>query len=354
LIQGGLSHRISKLRETAMDAMNAFFCPACRGGLRSRDAAWACDACGRSFGAEGGVATLYHPNEWSAAAPDVTDDIRSFYESTPFPNYEELDTVWRLKEKAEKGVFARLLDEQIAADARILEAGCGTGQLSNFLGIRAARTVFGTDLCLNSLKLAEAFRARNGLDNVRFLQMNLFRPVFAQDSFDVVVCNGVLHHTSDPLLGFRTLAGLLKPGGAVIIGLYNRWGRLSTDVRRRFFRLSGGRFQRLDPRIRKDPTSALRQRTWFLDQYENPHESKHTIGEVQRWFERAGVRFLSSIPKAVAFESFSAEEKLFEPHARGSRLDHALVQLGMIFSGGREGGLFVMIGRRLGPADGRP
>ncbi len=321
-------------------------CPACQGALAARDAAWSCASCGRTFGCGGGISLLFHPNDWDASKGDVTDTIKCFYEETPFPNYEETDSVWRLKEKAEKGVFARLLDEQIPAGARVLEAGCGTGQLSNFLGIRTGRTVFGTDLCLNSLKLAEGFRVRNRLDNVRFIQMNLFRPVFAPASFDVVICNGVLHHTSDPFLGYRTLAGLVKPGGVIIIGLYNTWGRLTTDFRRWVFKVTGNRFQALDPRIRKDPTNALRKKTWFLDQYKNPYESKHAIGEVLGWFDQTGVAFLSSIPKAVAFETFSGEEKLFEEHARGSRLDHALVQLGMLFSGGREGGFFIMIGRR--------
>jgi len=329
-----------------MDNELALMCPACRGALAARDASWACASCGRSFGSDSGIPLLFFSNEWDASKGDVTDAIKSFYEETPFPNYEETDSVWRLKEKAEKGVFARLLDEQIPAGAIVLEAGCGTAQLSNFLGIRAVRTVFGTDICLNSLKLGQDFRLHNKLDNVRLIQMNLFRPVFPPACFDAVICNGVLHHTSDPYLGFQTLAGLVKPGGVIVIGLYNTWGRLTTDLRRWFFKLTGGRFQKLDPRIRKDPTNALRKKTWFLDQYKNPHESKHSIGEVQGWFKKTGIEFLSSIPKAVAFESFSGEEKLFEPHAPGSRLDHALVQLGMIFRGGREGGFFVMIGRK--------
>jgi hypothetical protein len=42
----------------------------------------------------------------------------------------------------------------------------------------------------------------------------------------------------------------------------------------------------------------------------------------------------------------SPQEKLFEASPRGTGLDHFLVQLGMLLSGGREGGFFVMIGRR--------
>ena len=60
------------------------------------------------------------------------------------------------------------------------------------------RTVIGADLCLNSLRLAKSFRDRCSIANAQFVQMNLFRPPFADASFDLVVSNGVLHHTSDP------------------------------------------------------------------------------------------------------------------------------------------------------------
>ena len=52
--------------------------------------------------------------------------------------------------------------------------------------------------------------------------MNLFRPVFKAETFDVVICSGVLHHTSDPLTGFQSISKLVKKGGYIIIGLYNK------------------------------------------------------------------------------------------------------------------------------------
>ena len=48
------------------------------------------------------------------------------------------------------------MNEQIPFNVNVLEVGCGTGQLTNYLGL-ASRNVFGTDMCLNSLKLAEVF-----------------------------------------------------------------------------------------------------------------------------------------------------------------------------------------------------
>ena len=51
-------------------------------------------------------------------------------------------------------------DEQIPADAMLLEAGCGTAQLTNFLGMDWRRRVIGADLCMNSLRLGKGFRDR--------------------------------------------------------------------------------------------------------------------------------------------------------------------------------------------------
>jgi ubiquinone/menaquinone biosynthesis C-methylase UbiE len=321
-------------------------CPACCGNLQVSPECVTCSSCGNVFPCEEEIPLLFWANEWSGARPDVTETMKSFYEATPFPNYDDLDSSGALREKAARGVFARLLDEQIRHGARILEVGCGTGQLSNFLGMTWGRSVLGADVCLNSLKLAQRFRKQNQIENVAFVQMNLFRPVFRVESFDVVVSNGVLHHTSDPFLGFQTIAKLVKRGGFVVIGLYNTYSRLTTDFRRLVFRLSGDRFQFLDPRLRDRNANDVKKHTWFMDQYKNPHESKHTIGEVQQWFESSGFEFINSIPKSTG-EPFAAEEKLFEPNPKGTTFDHFLVQFGDLLTGGKDGGFFIMIGRRI-------
>ncbi|MBM2826628.1 MAG: Methylase involved in ubiquinone/menaquinone biosynthesis, partial [Dehalococcoidia bacterium] len=163
---------------------------------------------------------------------------------------------------------------------------------------------------------------------------------------DFVICNGVLHHTSDPFRGFQSIAQLVKPGGFIIVGLYNKYGRISTDIRRFIFRLSGDRFKFLDTRLMAKDVSDTRKHTWFMDQYKHPHESKHTLGEVLGWFEQTGFEFINSIPKSTASAVFSSKEKLLAPNPKGSAIDRFLVQFGMLISGGKEGGFFVMIGRK--------
>src|SRR5262249_39636795 len=160
---------------------------------------------------------------------------------TPFPNYDDLDSRESLQSKARLGVFARLLDEQIPPGALVLEAGCGTGQLTNFLGMNWRRRVIGADLCMNSLPLGKVFRDRFAIVNAVFLQITFFLPRFADASMDVVICNGVLHHTADPEGGFRSILTKLKPGGHILIGLYNWLGRLPTLWQRRLLEVFGDR-----------------------------------------------------------------------------------------------------------------
>jgi SAM-dependent methyltransferase len=325
--------------------LDIFICPACGGNLEIKDEEILCLKCRNNYKIEDNIPLLFWPNECNSSKKDVTSIVKSFYEKTPFPNYENLESAGDLIEKARRSVFMYLLNEQVPFNIRVLEVGCGTGQLTNFLS-SASRVVFGTDMCLNSLRLAQNFKEKNSLKRAGFYQMNLFRPIFKDESFSLVICTGVLHCTSDPFKGFQVISRLVKKGGYIIIGLYNKYGRIITDIRRVVFKILGERFIFLDPRLRKNDISDVKKHTWFLDQYKHPHESKHTIEEVLRWFDSSGFDFINSIPKSEALQAFSEDELLFRQNPRGNWLDHILVQAKLIFTGSGEGGFFLMIGRR--------
>ncbi len=291
------------------------------------------------------IPDLFLPDDSAISARDVTEIVKAFYEETPFPNYDDLESRESLVAKSRRGQFAAALDEQLPGGAIVVEAGCGTGQLTNFLGLAWNRRVFGGDICLNSLRLANEFRERYRIVNAAFLQMNLFRPPFRDDSVDVVIANGVLHHTVDPRKGFEALLSKVKPGGFILVGLYNRYGRLPTLGRRWAFARFGPPLYFLDPRLFSARLSAGRWDAWFRDQYHHPHETRHSIDEVLGWFDASGVDFMSSIPAADG-APFTNQTRLFEPHSRGSTTLRAAVQLNLLLTGGRDGGLFVMIGRK--------
>ncbi|MBW1895010.1 MAG: methyltransferase domain-containing protein [Deltaproteobacteria bacterium] len=320
-------------------------CPKCSNALSVKNGTLSCTNCGVDYEISHNIPLLFCPNDTDELKNDITTTIKSFYEETPFPNYDDFDDVSSLIMKSRQSIFAKLLDEQIPFESRILECGCGTGQLTNFLSI-AYRTVFGTDMALNSLQLGQEFKETHQLERAHFFQMNLFRPCFKPESFDLVICNGVLHHTSDPFLGLQRIARLVRPGGYIIIGLYHKYGRLVTDVRRLLFNLTKDRLLFLDRKNVDPNSSVVKREAWFKDQYKNPHESKHTIGQALGWLDRVGFKFIRSIPKSKPLESFSASEKLFEPDTAGNYWERILTEIGMIPSGTREGGFFIVIGKK--------
>ena len=325
---------------------NLLICPFCNNkNLKERNDILICSSCDKKYSIRENIPLMYLPNNWQNSKYDVTEIVNQFYENTPFPNYEDVEGINDLVKKSEMGYYAKFLNEQIPFNVNVLEVGCGTGQLANYLGL-ASRNVFGTDMCYNSLILAEKFRSTNNISNTKFYQMNLFNPIFQENSFHLVICQGVLHHTSDPFLGFQSISKLVKRGGYIIIGLYNKYGRLITNSRRLLFSITEDKFKYIDPRLRSSDRGKSKREAWFKDQYKHPHESKHTIGEVLKWFKLSNIKFVNAIPKLKPFSPVTVNEKLFKDNPKGNIFDHFIVQLSSILDGYREGGLFIMIGKK--------
>ena len=105
----------------------------------------------------------------------------------------------------------------LPTDARVLDAGCGTGLLTLALlrVLKRPARITAFDLSRRSLLTARraARRAKDGARHrADFLQANALALPFADESFDFVVTSGVLEYL--PLAeGMRELARVVAPGG---------------------------------------------------------------------------------------------------------------------------------------------
>jgi 2-polyprenyl-3-methyl-5-hydroxy-6-metoxy-1,4-benzoquinol methylase len=272
---------------------------------------------------------------------DVRGRVQDFYEENPFPSYEGLEEFGELVNKGRHNPFTSKLLEAIGYNKLVLECGCGTGQLSHYLQLNNNH-VLGIDMTRSSLALAIEHKRRNQLPRSSFAQMNIFDLAVKDESFDVVVSHGVLHHTYDARKAFSCVARKGKPGGIVMVGLYNSYARILTWLRSQLVSLTGSK---IDYVVRNQIRDARKAEIWIRDQYFNPHETWHSIGEVLGWFEENDIEFLNCFPHILG-SSGEDDPKLFGPSDPGTRYQRVVTQLSWLGTIAREGSLFDLIGRK--------
>ncbi len=98
---------------------------------------------------------------------------------------------------------------------RVLEVGVGTG--INALLYPRDCSVTGIDLTSSMLDKARDRVAREGIENMRLLEMDAADLKFADDTFDIVYAPYVISVVPDPIAVVREMRRVCRPGGRVII-----------------------------------------------------------------------------------------------------------------------------------------
>ena len=127
----------------------------------------------------------------------------------------DFDEIARLADSGASGTdrYDRFLLSVVPANAMdVLDVGCGLGRLTSALATRN-RDVLGVDL---SPAMIERARLTVGRPGVSFLCGDFLQLDFGAQRFDCVVSGAALHHMSQDA-GVVRMAGLLRPGGRLII-----------------------------------------------------------------------------------------------------------------------------------------
>jgi len=98
----------------------------------------------------------------------------------------------------------------------VLDIPCGTGAISLPILDRTEKLTL-IDISSNMLSIAKNNIPTNSMDKVELLNGDFFEIELPEESYDLIICLGLLAHVNSPEQLLKRITKLLKPGGLLII-----------------------------------------------------------------------------------------------------------------------------------------
>jgi SAM-dependent methyltransferase len=194
-------------------------------------------------------------------------------------------------------------DANLLRGSLFLDAGCGAGRYSVVASSFGAH-VIAIDLSTEAVQ--STLEISRDLPNIDVVQGSLLSIPFKKNTFDIVFCVGVLHHTPDILNGFMNLTHVLRENGLMILGVYKLYSfsNLYKFLRKITVRLPHGILYALSflaiplsyiPGLKYicypwiDEKDHWRKKVIeTFDHYSPYYQGYYSLDEIESWFKRYG------------------------------------------------------------------
>ena len=224
---------------------------------------------------------------------------RAHYDRYPF-RFDQREV---MAEKMEKRVMGAAIKELARPGAVVLDVGCGACRVAHMVRGVGGRAI-GVDLSFATLRTS---REHNPDPVVNADNMRL---PLRSDVADLVISNGVIMVTPDAKASFMELARVTKPGGTLVVSVYDRrswyypvyrYGGAAVRGLRRVIGDTGLKLTVFPPFhaailvmmavVRRRPFWIPVDIGWnlFHDQFTTPHCTFHTAEEMAEWAREAGL-----------------------------------------------------------------
>lgn len=159
---------------------------------------------------------------------DIAKAVAEFYGKLNFPGPYRIEDL-EVYDQGMVNPFLRPYDMTVGGSCRVLDIGCGSGFISNLLAYRHKHVQFCALDFSDSINYAKEFAQKNRLSNIQYHKLDFFD--FETDiKFDCIISNGVLHHIPQYQKAIDKIDSLLAIDGKLVVGLYNRFGKLLKKI----------------------------------------------------------------------------------------------------------------------------
>lgn len=107
------------------------------------------------------------------------------------------------------------LKDLIKNRPKILEVGCSTGYITQYMAHKCNCEIIGVDLSKILIEIASDEAKKSNITNISFQEGNVENLPFFDNSFDIVYGEAITALVSDPLKVIKEYMRVLKPGGKI-------------------------------------------------------------------------------------------------------------------------------------------
>ena len=239
------------------------------------------------------------------------EDVQAFYERMPYPapltSLDKHIEVFKSPEHRRIRSLQMFPEGKPRGRQKILVAGCGTSQAARVALREPDAHITAIDISATSLGHLRTLQNKHSLENLELRQLSILDVSALDQTFDQIICTGVLHHLPDPDQGLRSLREVLSRDGAMQIMVYASYGRAGIYMMQEYCRLLGIKPTRreleslsvalkylsndhpLAPLLHK--VKDFSQPDALADALLHPQDRAYTVPQLYEWLDRCGIAF---------------------------------------------------------------
>lgn len=212
-------------------------CTSCGGEVKRKRSKAACSKCSKNWPVERGAIIFESIDYWGEMPPQQLIDLSKSAEERGWRNAVE-----ELYRPDDRQMYISIADLNrsswtsllpVPYESTVLDIGSGLGAITHGLAYSYSK-VISMEAIPERVRFSSIRREQEGLDNVETIQSTVRNMPFFDESFDLVVMNGILEWVGEwdtsaapgqiQLQVLKKINKLLRPGGMVFIGIENRIG----------------------------------------------------------------------------------------------------------------------------------
>lgn len=267
---------------------------------------------------------------------NVIKEVNKIYSkenpSTYIRNNKEIKS---FVENRKKLLFKLKLPIKIFKNSELIDFGSGSGQNTlpyDWLGAKCTLIEYDRKSYQNSKLLFKKFAKQK----FKIINRDIFKSNLNNKKFDIVVSNGVAHHTSDPKKNIKICINSLKKNGFFILGIGNKNGFFQRNIQRLIlYKISNNEEEIVkNAKIlfnehlkRAVKYSGRKLNEIIYDTYLNPKIDTLNTNEIEKEFNKNKIVLYSSFTEIKKIKSFLTPSEQFTIKKKNSYKDNDYINI---------------------------